>query len=159
MLTGAFAFSLVKGVLQALAMHSFVFSTSARPTLLVDWFAIAGIIVLWRRGERQLPMQAGLLIVVAWGLDAAFALRSLQTPYFIFADPLLILAAALVLAYWRDLAVPRWAQNAAVALLLVYTVWGHLEPGKMLLRSDNRQESCAWLPATIPRVSFPFCRS
>src|SRR5262249_11538208 len=60
-ITGAFALELARGLIRALAMHSFVFSTSARPTLLLEWFAIAGAIVLWRRGERRLPLQVAVL--------------------------------------------------------------------------------------------------
>jgi len=159
MLTGAFALALAKGFLQSLAVHSFVLNPTARPTLLLEWFAIAGALVLWRRGERRLPMQIGLLILAAWGLDAVFSLRSLQTPYFAYTDPLLILAAVLVLSYLPELQVRRWAQNAAVCLLVVYVVWAHLEPVKAVLRHDGRQEACVWLPAHVPRVTFPFCRS
>ena len=115
MLTGAFALVLAKGIVQSLALHSFIFSTSARPTLLLEWFAFVGAIVLWRRGQRRLPIQVALLIVTAWGLDAVFSLRSLQTPYFAYTDPLLILAAALVLAHSPDLQARRWAQHAAIA--------------------------------------------
>ena len=159
MLTGAFVVALAKGFAQALAMHSFVFSTSARPTLLLEWFAIAGIIVLWRCGERRLPLQAALLIVTAWGLDAMFSLRSLQTPYFAYTDPLLILAAVLVLAHLPELQTQRWAQHAAIALLVVYVVWAHLEPVKAVLRHNTPQEACVWLPAHVPKIEFPFCRS
>ena len=159
MLTGAFAAALAKGVLQALALHSFVFSTSARPTLLVEWFAIIGAIVLWRRGERRLPLQVGLLIVTAWVLDAVFSLRSLQTPYFAYTDPLLVLAAVLVLARLPELQTRRWAQHAAIALLMVYVVWAHLEPVKAVLRHNTPQAACAWLPAFTTKMEFPFCRS
>jgi hypothetical protein len=159
MLTGAFAVTLAKGFAQALALHSFVFNTSARPTLLLEWFAIASAVVLWRRGERLLPLQVALLIAAAWGLDAVFSLRSLQTPYFAYTDPLLILAAALVPARLPELQARRWAQHAGVALLIVYVVWAHLEPVKAVLRHDARQEACVWLPAHVPRVAFPFCRT
>jgi len=159
MLTGAFVLSLAKGVVQSLALHSFVFSTSARPTLLLEWFAIVGAIVLWRRGERRLPLQVALLIATVWGLDAVFSLRSLQTPYFAYTDPLLILAAALVLAHLPELQARRWAQHAAIALLVVTVVWAHLEPVKAVLRHDARQEACVWLPAHVTLVRFPFCRS
>ncbi len=158
-LTGAFASALAKGVAQALAMHSFVFSTSARPTLLLEWFAIAGAVVLWRRGEPRLPFQIALLIVTAWALDAVFSLRSLQTPYFAYTDPLLILAAALALAHLPDLHVRRWAQNTAIVLLAITVVWAHLEPMKAVLRRDPPQEACAWLPRHVTLVVFPFCRS
>jgi len=159
MLTGAFAWALAKGVVQSLALHSFVFSTSARPTLLLEWFAIIGAIVLWRRGERRLPVQVALLIVTAWALDAVFSLRSLQTPYFAYTDPLLILAAALVLAYLPELQARRWAQHAAIALLVVTVVWAHLEPVKAVLRHNRPQEACVWLPAHVTLIRFPFCRS
>jgi len=158
MLTGAFAAALAKGFMQALAMHSFVFSTSARPTLLLEWFALVGAVVLWRRGERRLPLQVALLIVTAWALDAVFSLRSLQTPYFAYTDPLLILAAALALAHLPDLQMRRWAQNAAIVLLAVTVVWAHLEPMKAVLRHDPPQEACAWLPRHVTLVVFPFCR-
>jgi hypothetical protein len=159
MLTGAFVLALAKGVAQALAMHSFVFSTSARPTLLVEWFAIVGAVVLWRRGDRRLPLQVGLLILVAWGLDAVFSLRSLQTPYFAYTDPLLILAAVLVLARLPDLQMRRWAQHAAIGLLVVCVVWAHLEPMNAVLRHNKPQEVCVWLPAYTSKIEFPFCRS
>jgi len=136
-----------------------VFSTSARPTLLLEWFAIVGAVVLWRRGERRLPMQVALLIVAAWALDAVFSLRSLQTPYFAYTDPLLILAAALVLAHLPELQARRWAQHAAVALLVVIVVWAHLEPVKAVLRHNRPQEACVWLPAHVTLIRFPFCRS
>jgi hypothetical protein len=158
MLTGAFAVALVKGLLQSLAMHSFVFSTSARPTLLLEWFAIVGAVVLWRRGERRLPMQVAVLVVAVWGLDAVFSLRSLQTQYFAYTDPLLILAAALVIAHLPELQARRWAQHAAIALLVVTVVWAHLEPVKALLRHNTPQEACVWLPGAVTLVRFPFCR-
>jgi phosphoribosylcarboxyaminoimidazole (NCAIR) mutase len=159
MLTGAFAAALAQGFVRALAMHSFVFSTSARPTLLLEWFAIGGAVVLWRRGERRLPLQAALLIVVAWALDAVFTLRGLQTAYFAYTDPLLILAAALVLAHLPDLQTRRWARNAALGLLVVYVVWAHIEPAKAVLRHNRPQEACVWLPGHVSRVVFPFCKS
>jgi hypothetical protein len=159
MLTGAFAWALAKGAVQSLALHSFVFSTSARPTLLLEWFAIVGAVVLWRRGERRGPMQVALLIVAAWALDAVFSLRSLQTPYFAYTDPLLILAAALVLAHLPELRARRWAQHVAISLLVVTVVWAHLEPVKAVLRHNRPQEACVWLPAHVTLIRFPFCRS
>lgn len=150
--------ALAKGVGQALAMHTFVLSTSARPTLLLEWFTIGGAIVLWRRGERKLPLQVGLLLLTVWGLDAIFTLHGLQTGYFVYTDPLLVLAAALVLGQFPELQTQRRAQNIGLALLVVYVVWAHLEPVKAaLLNHDPPQKNCLWLPSQLSRVHFPFC--
>ena len=158
-LSGALLATLAKGFGQALAMHSFVLSTSARPTLLLEWFAIGGAIVLWRHGERRLPMQVGLLILAVWGLDAVFTLRGLQLAYFAYTDPLLILAAALVLARFPQLQTQRWAQNIAFGLLVLYVVWAHVEPVKAVLHRNTPQEACDWFPGHISRVKFAFCVS
>jgi hypothetical protein len=158
-LSGALLVTLAQGLGRALAMHSFVLSTSARPTLLLEWFAVAGAIMLWRRGERKLPSQVALLVLTVWGLDTAFTLRGLQLAYFAYTDPLLILAAALVLSRFPELQTQRWAQNVAVGLLAVYVVWAHIEPVKAVFRHNTPQEACAWLPGHISRVEFPFCRS
>jgi hypothetical protein len=88
-----------------------------------------------------------------------FSLRSLQTPYFAYTDPLLILAAVFVLAHLPDLQARRWAQHAAIALLVIYVVWAHLEPVKAVLRHNQPQEVCVWLPAYTGKIEFPFCRS
>jgi hypothetical protein len=58
-----------------------------------------------------------------------------------------------------DLQTKRWAQNAAVGLLVVYVVWAHIEPVKAVLRHDRLQDACVWLPRHISRVEFPFCRA
>jgi hypothetical protein len=158
-LSGALLAMLAKGFGQALAMHSFVLSTSARPTLLLEWFAIGGAIVLWRRGERKLPLQVALLVLTVWGLDAAFTVRGLQLAYFVYTDPLLILAAALVLACFPELQTQRRAQNVAFGLLVVYVVWAHVEPVKAVLHRNAPQEACAWIPGHISRVKFAFCGS
>jgi hypothetical protein len=157
-LSGALLVTLAKGLGQALAMHSFVLSSSARPTLLLEWLAIAGAIVLWRRGEREIPLQVALLLLVVWGLDAVFTVHGLQLSYFAYTDPLLILAAALVLARFPELQTQRRAQNIALGLLVVYVVWAHVEPVKaaFLLRAQP-QEKCLEL-LNISRVEFPFCR-
>ena len=56
-LSVALVVALAEGVGRALAVHTFVLSPSARPTLLLEWFAIGGAVALWRRHERKLAMQ------------------------------------------------------------------------------------------------------
>src|ERR1700719_1354960 len=160
LVSGALFSILASGFAKALAMHSFVLGTSARPTVLLEWFAIAGAIVLWRRGERRLPLQVGLLILTVWGLDGLFALRGLQLAYFVYTDPMLILAAVLVLAHLPDLRSRPWAQNLGLGVLLVSIIWAHLEPIKHAITRGEPQEICKWAPILIERVErFPFCKA
>jgi hypothetical protein len=160
LVSGALFSIVAKGFAQALAMHTFVLSTSARPTLLVEWFAIAGAAVLWRRGERKLPLQVGLLLLVAWGLDGMFTLRGLQLAYFVYTDPLLILAGVLVLGHLPDLQTRPWAQKLGLGLLALYVVWAHIEPVKKTITRGEREQSCAWFPGLIKQVErFPFCKT
>jgi hypothetical protein len=160
LVTGHLLPILAQGFAKALAMHTFVLSTSARPTLLLEWFAIAGAVVLWRRGERKLPLQVGLLIVAVWGLDGLFSLRGLQLAYFVYTDPLLILAAVLVLAHLPDLQSRPWAQNLGLGVLVVSIVWAHLEPIKHAITRGEPQEICKWAPILIEKVErLPFCKA
>jgi hypothetical protein len=160
LVSGALFSILAKGFAKALAMHSFVLSTSARPTLLLEWFAIAGAIVLWRRGERRLPLQVGLLILTVWGLDGVFTLRGLQLAYFVYTDPMLILAAVLVLAHLPDLRSRPWAQNLALGLLIASIVWAHFEPIKHVITRGEPQEICKWAPILIEHVEpLPLCKT
>jgi hypothetical protein len=160
LVSGALFSILAKGFAKALAVHSFVLSTSARPTLMLEWFAIAGAIVLWRRGERRLPLQVGLLILTVWGLDGLFTLRGLQLAYFVYTDPMLILAGVLVLAHLPDLQSRPWAQNLALGALIVSIVWAHLEPIKHAITRGEPQEICKWAPILIEHVErLPLCKT
>jgi len=151
--------TLAAGVGRALAVHSFVFSPSGRPTLLLEWFAIGGIAVMWRNGERRPALQAGLLIVAAWGIDTLFSVRNLQLPYTVYTDPLLILAAALVLAQFPQLQkIPR-VQNAALGLMMIYLVWGHLEPVRQAITHGHPEDTCLWLKPMLEQLGpFSICR-
>ncbi len=89
--------TLARGLPRAMLAHDH------EPVFLLQIFAVFGAIIAWRRGDRQLPLQVLSLVVVVLGLDAAFSLRSIKTEYFIYTDPLLILAAALTAARF-----PEW---------------------------------------------------
>ena len=141
-------------------MHTFVLSTSARPTLLIEWFAIAGAVVLWRRGKHRRPLQVGLLLLIVWGLDRMFTLRGLQLAYFVYTDPLLILAGVLVLAHLPDLQTRPWAQELGLGVLAFHVVWAHIEPVKKTFIQGEPEQSCVWFPGLIKQVErFPFCKT
>jgi hypothetical protein len=156
-LSAALLATVATGVGRALAVHSFVFSPSGRPTLLLEWFAIAGAAVLWR-GERRAAMQIGLLILAAWGLDAIFSVRNLQLAYAVYTDPLLILAAAMVLARFPQLQSKPGVQNAALGLMTIYLVWGHLEPVRQAVIRGDPEHTCEWLILLKQVGPFSICR-
>jgi hypothetical protein len=86
---------LLDGAASVLARYSFVLQPSARPTVFLTWLIVPGIIVAWRRGERLAAIQALALLLAAIGIDALGVRRGLKSEYFIFTDPLIIIAGAI----------------------------------------------------------------
>ena len=158
-LSGSLFAALLRGFATTMAAHTFVLHSSSRPTLMLEWLAIVGAVMLWLRGERRLIGQVGLLLLITWGLDTAFTLRGLKLEYFIYTDPLLIIAAALVAMRFANLEIPMRAQKAAACLFLLYLIWGQANPVKALLSHDGPEEGCWWIAAYLSKVErFPFCR-
>jgi len=58
---------------------------------------VPGIVLAWRRGERQTAIQALVLLLAAIGIDALGVRRGLEIGIFCFTDPLIILAGAILL--------------------------------------------------------------
>jgi hypothetical protein len=158
-LSAAFFTTLGAGVGRTLAAHGFVLGPSGRPTLLLEWFAMAGSVVLWRSGERAAVVRIALLILAALGIDTIFSLRKLQLVYTVYTDPLLIVAAALVLARFPQLQKLPRAQNAAFGLGMLYLVWGHVEPVRQAITQGHPEDACLWFPAALRQVGpFSICR-
>jgi hypothetical protein len=93
---------LLDGIISVAARYSFVLHSSPRPTVFLTWLIVPGIVVAWKRGEKQVAIQALLLLAAAAGIDALGVRRGLKSEYFIFTDPLIILAGALLLDLLRD---------------------------------------------------------
>ena len=75
----------------------FVLHSSPRPTVFLIWLIVPGIVWAWRRGERLAALQALVLLLAAIGIDALGVRRGLKSEYFIFTDPLIMLAGAILL--------------------------------------------------------------
>src|SRR6267154_37568 len=71
---------------------TFVLYSSPRPTVFLVWLIVPGIVVAWRRGERLVAGQALILLLSTIGIDALGVRRGLKVEYFIYTDPLIILA-------------------------------------------------------------------
>jgi hypothetical protein len=158
-LGGSLALSLLKGLGRALATHTFFLHPTHRPTLMIEWLAIAGAIVAWRRGDRRLPLQVGLMVLVVLGLDTLFTLRGLKLEYFAYSDPILIIAGALVLDRFPELFASLKAQRAGLAVMVVTILWAHASPMKAVLSRKDPRADCYWFKTYVARFpSFPFCQ-
>ncbi|CAO3361220.1 hypothetical protein [Azospirillum melinis] len=151
---------LLAGIGRTLAIRTIVLHPDNIPqTIVVEWFALAGAVVLWRRGERLAAAQALFLLLVAWGLESLFSLRGFQRAYAAYTDPLAILSAAWVLARMPgllDRARPRrWILGGVALVVVAAHAWPVIETRKL----PNPATHCEWIPIYMPKVApFPFCR-
>jgi hypothetical protein len=141
-----------------LARYTFVLQPSARPTVFLIWLIVPAIVVAFRRGERLLALQALMLLLAAAGIDTLGVRRGLKTEYFIFTDPLIILAGAILLdRFAAELSFAKWTYPAAVTLLLGYLVVGQAEPVKYAFKETGPESICEWNKHYMPLLPLPWC--
>jgi hypothetical protein len=150
---------LVEGLASVVARYTFVLHSSPRPTVFLIWLVVPGIVVAWRRGERQTAIQALALLLAATGIDALGVRRGLKSEYFVFTDPLIILAAAILLDRLRDLRFHRWAWPVAATLIALHLIIGQAEPVKYALKRAGPEPVCAWNRYHLPLLPLPWCRN
>jgi hypothetical protein len=148
---------LLDGVGSVLARYSFVLHSSPRPTVFLIWLIVPGIILAWRRGERQAAIQALMLLLAATGIDALGVRRGLKSEYFIFTDPLIILAGAVLLDTLSDLRFRKRAYPIAAVLFGLHLAVGQAEPIKYALKRSGRESICEWNRYYLPLMPLPWC--
>jgi hypothetical protein len=149
---------LLEGVASVLARYTFVLHSSPRPTVFLTWLIVPGIIHAWRRGERQTAIQALVLLLAAVAIDALGVRRGLKSEYFVFTDPLIILAGAILLDRMRDLRFHRWAYPIAATLVGLHLVIGQAEPVKYALKRAGPEPVCEWSKYHLPLLPLPWCK-
>lgn len=150
--------SLLEGVGGVLARGTFFLHSSARPTIFLGWLVIAGIIFALRQRERKLALQATVLMAAAIGFDTISTLRGLKTGYFVLTDPLVVIAAALLLARLTSLRTHRWTFRIGVLLISAHLVISHAEPVKHTFLRDIPLDFCAPHFHYTKRIEqFSFC--
>jgi hypothetical protein len=147
----------LQGIGSVLARYTFVLHSSPRPTVFLVWLIIPGIILAWRRGERQTAIQALLLLLAAVAIDALAVRRGLKVEYFIYTDPLIILSGALLLDDLRDLRCHKWAYIIALTLFALHIAVGQAEPIKYALKRSGRESICQWNRYYMPLMPLPWC--
>jgi hypothetical protein len=154
---GAMLLLLIEGLGSVLARYSFVLHSSPRPTVFLIWLIIPGIIYCWRRGERQAALQALMLLLAATGIDLFNVRRGLKAEYFIFTDPLMILAGAVLLDSLTDLRFHKRAFAVLASLLSLHIAVGQAEPIKYAFKRSGPGSVCEWSPYYMPLLRLPWC--
>ncbi|MGJ4952526.1 hypothetical protein [Bradyrhizobium sp. HKCCYLS20291] len=148
---------LLSGVLGVIRRYTFVLQPSARPTVFLTWLVIPGIVIALRRGERQAALQAALLMLAAIGIDTLGVRRGLKVEYFVFTDPLIIIAGMVLLERLIDLRLSRFAYAIGATLLVLHVGIGQAEPVKMALKRQGPENVCEWNGYYMPRLALPWC--
>jgi hypothetical protein len=148
---------LLDGIASVLARYTFVLHSSPRPTVFLTWLIVPGIVVAWRRGERQPAIQALVLLLAAIGIDALGVRRGLKSEYFIFTDPLIILSGAILLDSMRDLRFHKWAYPVAAVLFGLHIAVGQAEPIKYAFMRRGPESVCQWNEHYMPLLPLPWC--
>jgi hypothetical protein len=148
---------LLSGIASVAARYSFVLHSSPRPTVFLTWLIVPGIVYAWMRGERQVAIQALLLLMAAVGIDTLGVRRGLKSEYFIFTDPLIILAGALLLDRLNDLRFYKWALPIAVVLFVLHVAISQAEPIKYALMRRGPEPICEWNQYYLPLMPLPWC--
>jgi len=150
---------LVDSILGVIARRTFFLSPSPRPTIFLEWFVIAATVIAARRREWRIVSQVSVLMFTVWGIDTLGMGRGLKQEYFIFTDPMVIIAAALIVTKLADLQTHRWTYPVGIALVATHIVLSQAEPVKHIFKSDGPEKLCD-LYGYAKRVEhFPFCPS
>jgi hypothetical protein len=140
--------------------HSFILHTTPRPEIFLEWVVVAGIVVAFRRGEYKVALQAAFLIGTVLGIDTLQAARGLKQDYFHFTDPLIIIAAVLLLAKMTSMQYHRWTFLVGAVLIGLHIVLSQAEPVKhALLMKSGPENNCSFLNELKRLERFPFCRN
>jgi hypothetical protein len=146
-----------QSVAAVLARYSFVLHSSPRPTVFLTWLIAPGIVYAWRRGESQAATKALLLLLAAIGIDALGVRRGLKSEYFIFTDPLIILAGAILLDRLTELQFQKWTYPIAIGLFGLHLAVGQAEPIKYATMRRGPEPICDWSPSYMPLLPLPWC--
>jgi hypothetical protein len=148
---------LLQGLGSVLARYSFVLHSSARPTVFLVWLIVPGIVLAWQRGERLAALQALALMLAAIGIDTLGVRRGLKIEYFIFTDPLIVLAGAILIEAMPDLRLHKWAYGIAVTLFGLHVAISQAEPIKYAFKRSGPEGICEWNSYYMPLLPLPWC--
>jgi hypothetical protein len=125
-----------------IARRTFILESSPRPTIFLEWFVIFATVYAWRKGERHLVLQVAALMLTVWAMDVVGMARGLKQEYFLFTDPLVIIAAALLVSRVASFQNHRWRYAVGTSLMAAHLVVSQAEPIKHLFKTDGPEVLC-----------------
>lgn len=143
-----------------LMRYTYVLRTSPRPSVFLIWVVIPGIIYAWRKGKSQTALQAALLMLATLGIDTIGNQRGLglQVAYFVFTDPLIIIAGALLLDGLTDVRFMKWSYPIGMALVVLHIGFSQGEPVKRAMSRSGPEIVCTWNVEYMPLLPIPWCK-
>jgi hypothetical protein len=148
---------LMQAAAGVLARVTFVLHPSTRPAIFIQWFVIVATVIAIRERKWRLVLPVAALMLSAWAIDTLDMGRGLKQEYFNFTDPLVIIAAALLIANLPVLQNHRWTYAAGVGLIAVHVVMSQMEPVKRLIRHDRPEVICDFYAYAARVEKFPIC--
>ena len=82
----------------------------------------------------------------------------MKSEYFIFTDPLIILAGAILLDAMGELRFARWTFPIAITLFGLHIAIGQAEPVKYAFKRTGAESICEWNPYYMPLMPLPWCK-
>jgi energy-converting hydrogenase Eha subunit A len=148
---------LLEGIPGLIARRTFILQSSPRPTIFLEWFVVAAAIFAWRRGERRVVLQVSTLMLSVWGVDLLGTTRGLKQEYFLLTDPLVIIAAALLVAQVPALLQHRWMYPVGAALIVAHVAISQAEPVKHMFSSNGPEVLCGLYHHARQAERLPIC--
>jgi hypothetical protein len=151
---------LIDSMAGVIERRTFFLYPSARPGIFLEWIVIAATLIAMRRRRWRLVLAIAALVLSAWCIDLLGMGRHLQQVYFLFTDPLVIIAAALLITELPELQQNRWAHPIGMALIIASVVVSQAEPIKHVFSKKSQQQVlCAEGYSFYYRRlgQFPFC--
>jgi hypothetical protein len=144
---------------ETLTQHSFFLKTSPRPALFLEWCVIAGAAYAFRRGDYKLTLRVVFLIGAVLAVDTVEAAHALRQDYFQFTDPLIVIAAVLLIAGLPELQQSRWTYPLGALLIALHVAFSQAEPVKHSFMRSGPEGDCVFLNNLRRLEPFSFCRN
>ena len=100
-----------------------------------------------------------MLLLAAIGIDTLGVRRGLKSEYFVFTDPLIILAGAILLDTLRDLRFHKWTYAVGMVLFAITIAIGQAEPIKYAFMRRGPESVCQWSGYYLPLLPLPWCKA